>query len=84
MSGLNELTPEAHYARGSSHRRSVYLSMAAQFRDLRDYAERNGYMMAREYAAEDRSGRIANRPQFQRTLCGASKHEVRFQAVWDG
>ena len=33
-----------------------------------DYAEKNGYHVAREYVDEAESGRIAGRPQFQKML----------------
>ena len=41
-------TPAALYARVSSDRQDVDLSVAAQLRALRDYAEKNGYTVARE------------------------------------
>ncbi len=49
----------ALYARVSSDRQDVDLSIAAQLRALRDYAERNGYLIEREYIdeAEERSRR---------------------------
>ena len=39
-----DLTPAALYARVSSDRQDVDLSIAAQLRALRDYAERNDYL----------------------------------------
>ena len=59
-------TPAALYARVSSDRQDVDLSVAAQLRALRDHADKNGYMVVREYVDEAESGRIADRPQFQR------------------
>ena len=55
--------------------------MSAQLRALRDYAENNGYAVAREYVDEAESGRIADRPQFQRMLdearrANASSREI--------
>ena len=67
------LTPAALYARVSSDRQDVDLSVAAQLRALRDYADRNGYVIAHEYIDEAESGRIADRPQFRRMLDEASK-----------
>ncbi len=52
----------ALYARVSSNRQDVDLSVSAQLRALRDYAEKNGYVVAREYVDEAESGRIADRP----------------------
>ena len=40
---LQPLTPAALYARVSSDRQDVDLSVAAQLRALRDYAKNNGY-----------------------------------------
>ena len=40
---LEPLTPAALYARVSSDRQDVDLSVAAQLRALRDYAKNNGY-----------------------------------------
>ena len=50
----------------SSDRQDVDLSVAAQLRALRDYAQKNGYLVAREYVDEAESGRIADRPQFRK------------------
>ena len=60
------LTPAALFARVSSDRQDVDLSVAAQLRALRDYARSNGYSVAEEYVDEAESGRIADRPQFAR------------------
>ena len=46
------LTPAALYARVSSDRQEVGLSITAQLRALRDYAERNKCSFAREYVDE--------------------------------
>ena len=56
------LTPAALYARVSSDRQDVDLSVAAQLRALRDHAAKNGYSVVREYVDEAESGRIADRP----------------------
>ena len=45
-------TPAALYARVSSDRQDVDLPVAAQLRALRDYADKNGYVIAREYIDE--------------------------------
>ena len=75
------MTPVALYARVSSDRQDVDLSVAAQLRALRDYAEKHGYLVAREYVDEAESGRISDRPQFQRMLDEASKPEAPFQEI---
>ena len=76
-----DYTPVALYARVSSDRQDVDLSVAAQLRALRDYAQKNGYVVAREYVDEAESGRIADRPQFQRMLDEASKPESLFRGI---
>ena len=73
--------PAALYARVSSDRQDVDLSVAAQLRALRDFAERNGYRVVREYIDEAESGRIANRPQFRKMLDEASETESPFQEI---
>ena len=75
------MTPVALYARVSSDRQDVDLSVAAQLRALRDYAERNGYVVAREYIDEAESGRVADRPQFRKMLDEASETESPFQEI---
>ena len=81
MTELHDLIPAALYARVSSDRQDVDLSVAAQLRALRDYAQRNGYLVAREYVDEAESGRIADRPQFSRMLDEASKPEAPFREI---
>ena len=76
-----DLTPAALYARVSSDRQDVDLSIAAQLRALRDYAEKNDYLVAREYVDEAESGRIADRPEFQKMLNEANKPEAPFKEI---
>ena len=64
MKHKQQPTPAALYARVSSDRQDVDLSVSAQLRALRDYAEKNGYAVVREYVDEAESGCIADRPQF--------------------
>ena len=73
--------PAALYARVSSERQDVDLSVSAQLRALRDYAEKNGYLVAREYVDEAESGRIANRPQFRKMLDAASSADAPFEEI---
>ncbi len=81
MTDKLDMTPVALYARVSSDRQDVDLSVAAQLRALRDYAEKNGYLVVREYVDEAESGRIADRPQFQRMLDEAGKPEAPFKEI---
>ena len=76
-----DLMPAALYARVSSERQDVDLSVAAQLRALRDYAEKNGYLVAREYVDEAESGKIADRPQFRKMLDEAAKPEAPFKEI---
>ena len=81
MNDRLDLTSVALYARVSSDRQDVDLSVSAQLRALRDYAGKNGYLVAREYVDEAESGRIADRPQFQKMLDEASKPEAPFREI---
>ena len=79
MNDRLDLTPVALYTRVSSDRQDVDLSIAAQLRALRDYAEKHDYLVAREYV--DESGRIADRPEFQKMLNEAAKPEAPFKEI---
>ena len=81
MNNLPNPTPAALYARVSSERQDVGLSVAAQLRALRDYADKNGYVVAREYVDEAESGRVADRPQFRRMLEEATKPTAPFHEI---
>ena len=81
MDQITGYTPAALYARVSSDRQDVDLSVAAQLRALRDYAKKNGYMVAREYIDEAESGRIADRPQFKKMIDEAAKPEAPFKEI---
>ena len=74
-------TPAALYARVSSDRQDVDLSVAAQMRALKEYARKNGYVVAREYVDEAESGRIADRPQFRKMIEEASKPNASFGEI---
>ncbi len=81
MNDRLDLIPAALYARVSSDRQDVDLSVAAQLRALRDYADKNGYHVAREYVDEAESGLIADRPQFRKMLDEAAKPEAPFKEI---
>ena len=78
---VQPLTPAALYARVSSDRQDVDLSVAAQLRALRDFAKANGYTIAREYVDEAESGRIADRPQFRQMIDEGGKATAPFQVI---
>ena len=81
MQQQTDQIPAALYARVSSDRQDVDLSVAAQIRALRDFAGRNGYVVAREYIDEAESGRVADRPQFTKMLDEAALPEAPFQEI---
>ena len=74
-------TPVALYARVSSDRQDVDLSVAAQLRALREHADKNGYVVVREFVDEAESGRVADRPQFQEMLDEAKKPQAPFREI---
>ena len=71
----------ALYARVSSDRQDVDLSISAQLKALRDYAAQHGYQIAMEYVDEAESGRSAHRPQFQRMVADVRRDPTPFNAV---
>ena len=77
----DDYTPVALYARVSSDRQDVDLSGPAQLRALRDYAQKNGYLLAREYVDEAESGRIADRPKFRKMIDAATKPNAPFGEI---
>ena len=79
---LQPPTPAALYARVSSDRQDVDLSVSAQLRALRDYAKANGYSVAREYVDEAESGRVADRPQFREMIEQGSQPKAPFEAIF--
>ena len=81
MNDRTDYTPAALYARVSSDRQDVDLSVSAQLRALRDHARKNGYIVAREYVDEAESGRIADRPEFRKMIDAASKTNAPFREI---
>ena len=81
MNQQTDYTPAALYARVSSDRQDVDLSVSAQLRALRDYAQKNGYIVAREYVDEAESGRIADRPEFRKMIDAATKPNAPFGEI---
>ena len=78
---LQPLTPAALYARVSSDRQDVDLSVSAQLRALKDYAGANGYSVAREYVDEAESGLVADRPQFREMIEEGSQPKAPFDVI---
>ena len=81
MSERDNLTPAALYARVSSDRQDVDLSISAQLRALRNYAAKNGYVVVGEYVDEAESGRAADRPEFNRMIDEARTPKASFRQI---
>ena len=71
----------AIYARVSSDKQDVDLSISAQLRALREYAERNGYSLVREFVDEAESGRTAARPAFREMISLAKTKNTPFNVI---
>jgi len=70
------------YARVSSEAQDVSLSISAQLKALREYAERNGHMIVREFVDEAETGRsITNRPAFREMISFARTQPKTVEAV---
>ena len=69
------------YARYSSHNQSEQ-SIEGQLRDAYDFAQREGYVIVGEYIDRAVSGKTDDRPDFQRMLADAPKHQFQFVLVW--
>ena len=52
-----------------------------RLRALRDYAQKNGYIVFREYVDEAESGRIADRPEFRKMIDAAAKPNAPFGEI---
>ena len=71
----------AIYARVSSDRQDVDLSISAQLKALREYAARNGYMVIKEFVDEAESGRSTARPAFREMISMARMKNPPFQLI---
>jgi len=71
----------ALYARVSSDRQDVDLSITAQLKALREYASRNGCTVVKEYIDEAESGRSIDRPGFQNMIATARQKLTPFEAI---
>lgn len=71
----------AIYARVSSERQDVDLSISAQRRALYEYASRNDYQVVSEFIDEAESGTTAARPEFRRMIAMARHDKRPFDAV---
>jgi site-specific DNA recombinase len=71
----------ALYARVSSEKQDVDLSISAQLKALREYAPRNGYEVIQEYVDEAESGKTSARPKFKEMIFAARRNPRPFDAI---
>ena len=71
----------AIYARVSSDRQDVDLSISAQLRALREYAARNNMTIVREFVDEAESGRTSARPAFREMISLARLKQKPFEVI---
>src|SRR4030042_1004755 len=71
----------ALYARVSSDKQDVDLSISSQFKALREYAARNAHVILREFVDEAESGRTSERPAFREMVATARRKPKPFDAI---
>ncbi|MFC1903244.1 recombinase family protein, partial [Chloroflexota bacterium] len=71
----------AIYARVSSERQDVDLSISAQLKALREYAERNNHYIVREFIDEAESGKTTDRPAFRDMIAQARRSAKPFDII---
>ena len=71
----------ALYARVSSDKQDVDLSISAQLRALRDYATRNDHQIVREFVDEAETGRTTARPAFKEMISLARHPNKPFEQI---
>jgi site-specific DNA recombinase len=71
----------ALYARVSSERQDIDLSISAQLKALKEYASRNGHIVIKEYIDEAESGRSIDRPGFKQMIVATRQKPSPFEAI---
>jgi site-specific DNA recombinase len=71
----------ALYARVSSEKQGVDLSITAQLKSLREYAARNGHEVVREFVDEAESGKTTVRPAFREMISAARRLQKPFDLI---
>ena len=74
-------TPAAAYLRVSSNGQDVENSIDAQLEQIRRWAENNGYVIVKVFTDRAKTGRFANRPDFQEMIETAESNNCPFSAV---
>jgi len=75
------LMKAAIYARVSSERQDVDLSISAQLRALREYAQKNGHYVVREFIDAAESGKSSDRPAFRDMIAQARRQARPFGLI---
>jgi len=76
-----ELKNAAIYARVSSDKQDVDLSISAQLRALREYANSNGYQVVREFVDEAEMGRTTARPAFREMVSLTRQPQKPYEVI---
>ena len=71
----------ALYARVSSEKQDTDLSISAQFRALREYANKNGHQVVKEFVDEAETGRTTARPAFREMVALARRPNKPFEQI---
>jgi site-specific DNA recombinase len=71
----------AIYARVSSEKQDIDLSISAQLKALREYSSRNNHIVTKEYIDEAESGRSIDRPGFKEMISAARQKPAPFEAI---
>ena len=71
----------ALYARVSSEKQDVDLSISAQLKALREYASKNGHEIVKEYVDEAESGKTTARPAFRDMIAAARRSQKPFDLI---
>ncbi len=71
----------ALYARVSSEKQDVDLSISAQLKALREYAGRNGYEIIKEFVDQAESGKTTARPAFREMISAARRPQKPFDLI---
>ena len=71
----------ALYARVSSEKQDVDLSISAQLKAMKEYAARNDYEVVREFVDEAESGKTTARPAFREMISTARRSQKPFDMI---
>jgi site-specific DNA recombinase len=71
----------ALYARVSSEKQDVDLSISAQLKALREYAAKNDHQIVKEFIDEAESGKTTDRPAFREMISAARRSQQPFELI---